>query len=139
MDTETGEAGGTIHLIHEARKSKGRQAVAIWLGVKLELPSGRNFAILMCSEEQNGGMLFVEGVQGPSDEDEDMIQCSICDAPHYVLSFADAIEEELVNVEEAVGCLPVSKIVGLTIRDLEAAVRERKEEAVKQGGERMAS
>lgn len=125
METKAAETSDRIGVVIGEPAEAGSQAVAIWLGVKLELPSGRSLALLICNEEQDGGVLFVEGVRGPSDEDEDMVPCPRCGSPHYVVSLVDAIEEELLDVKESVVCVHASKLVALTLRDVEAIAKAR--------------
>jgi hypothetical protein len=112
----------------EESAPRDQAAVAIWLGMKLELPSGRSFAFLMCSANQDGEGILAEGVRGPSeDEKEHVIHCSRCDEPHCVVSLADAIAENLLGeIDDAVSCIQVREIVALTLLDFEGIAKKGK-------------
>jgi hypothetical protein len=108
-----------------SEQTEPSDAVAVWLGIRMELPSGRSFAVLMCSDDQNGGAWFVEGVQGPSDDEADGITCSRCGTRHSVISLVDAIERDLVNITEATIGIMLNTVVALWLRDLEKAAKRR--------------
>lgn len=123
VDSEIKESGAVLEIVTEEPETSG--AVAIWLGMRMDLPSGRSLAFLMCSDDQNGAGLLVEGVEGPSDDDENMIQCSHCKTRHYVVSLADAIEDGLVDVSEALVSIAPDRVVALRLRDLEEIANTR--------------
>jgi hypothetical protein len=84
--------------ISEASKPKP-EPVAVWSGIALTLPNGRVIPFLFCSANAGCNGFFVEGAK-PSNEDEDMVECLHCRAPHYVVPLPDLIEEGLMSVEE---------------------------------------
>jgi hypothetical protein len=96
---------------------RGLPIVAVWLGVTLNLPAGRVVPFLVCTRHLNSDGFLAEAAQDPArNEDATTVRCPHCRRPHEVLSIADAIEFDRLDVSEAVPALPVSDIVALLLQ-----------------------